>query len=82
MTHYIPAFTERNGRQQRAACGAWAYSSEHSTTPDCLGCQTWLTKDAVELDAAMEALAAEPPALNPVRYEPFDPCGPLPKGKR
>ncbi len=81
MTHYAPSLTERNGKQLRAACGSWIYSSEHSTSPDCLGCQTWIEADKV-LDGEMEALAAEPPALHPVRYEPFDPCGPLPKRTR
>ncbi len=58
-SHYIPAFTDINGKQQRAACGEWVYSSQHSCEPACLGCQTWLTKDAPELDAAMEAMIAD-----------------------
>ena len=62
MHHYLPAFTERNGRWQRAACSAWVFSSEHSVTPDCPGCQAWLAADAV-LDGAMQALAAAPPTV-------------------
>ena len=72
--HYIPALTERNGRWQRAACGAWIHASErYSVTPECPGCQAWLAADAV-LDGEMAVTAAVPPDGPPVGHDPFDLC--------
>lgn len=69
-SHYIVAFTERNGRMQRAACGAWVRQDEHSAEPTCLDCQDFLVRDAT-LDAEMEALADAP--SDPVTNFDFDP---------
>lgn len=56
-THYIPSFTETNGRKQLAVCGRWVTRHDHSTEPNCPACAAWLIKD----DAAfVAALAADP----------------------
>ncbi len=55
-THYIAAFTERNGHQQRAACGRWVQASEHSNEPDCAGCRDYLAQDAADEAETLRAL--------------------------
>lgn len=56
ITHYIPAFTEENGRHQRAACGAWVLPSQHATIPDCASCNEYLQQEAEGEAETLEAL--------------------------
>ncbi len=42
MTHYIPAFTERNGKDQRAVCGAWVRFPSHANEPTCAECKAYV----------------------------------------
>ncbi len=48
MSHYIPAYTEINGRQQKTICGVWVTAQEHSTLPTCRECADYLTAEAEE----------------------------------
>ena len=56
-THYIPPYTERNGRSERAICGAWVDPRcDHSTDPTCETCKAYLlaepqTQAEAEADA-------------------------------
>lgn len=56
-THYIPPFTERNGRKQLTVCGEWVDPRcDHSTEPTCPTCQAYLlaepqTQAEAEADA-------------------------------
>lgn len=44
-THYIPAFTAINGRDQQAVCGLWVRADEHTTEPTCADCRAYLTDE-------------------------------------
>lgn len=46
QTHYIPAFTARNGHDQQAACGRWVRATEHTAEPSCPNCRAYLEQDA------------------------------------
>jgi len=61
MSHYLPVFTERNGRQQKAACGTWIEAAAHSTTPSCPTCQAYLGTVEADEEATARALEAEFP---------------------
>ena len=61
MTHYIPPFTERVGRQERAFCGALVSPRAFSTEPQCVECARLLVQDAADL----AALEARPPSTSP-----------------
>lgn len=54
MTHYIPVFTQFNGRLQKAACGYWLNPREHSAEPTCPTCLRY-----VQLEASEAHLTAE-----------------------
>lgn len=57
ITHYLPAYVEHNGRQQKAACGRWLARptiADVSDEPTCPGCKAY-----VESEAATAHLTAE-----------------------
>ncbi len=44
-THYLGAFTKRDGDKQQAICGEWITPDQHRTDPDtltCWGCKIWM----------------------------------------
>jgi hypothetical protein len=71
-THYIPALTERNGRDQLAACNRWVRSTEHSDEPTCPTCLKYVLDDSRELSADDIFGALDRSTLVPVRPD-FDP---------
>lgn len=64
MTHYIPAFTERNGHQQRTVCGTWIRSNAHSAEPTCAECRAYLQQSEDDDEATARALEAEFPEFS------------------
>ena len=81
MTHYVPAFTYRNGQKERAACGRYVRAKElapRETAPTCPDCLAFVEADAAEaerltalygddVDAQAEALFGSPnPLARPV----------------
>jgi hypothetical protein len=40
-THYIPAFTVFDGVLQRAVCGEFITTAQHSAEPTCPACAQW-----------------------------------------
>jgi hypothetical protein len=71
-SHYIVAFTERNGPYQLAACGLWVRADEHSAEPTCDSCKTYV-EDASSGATAEEVFGTFDPA-DVVKHQPFDPC--------
>ena len=59
MSHYVPAYTEVNGRHQKAACGAWVTPREHSSEPDCDACHAYLLAEADTYAETARALGVE-----------------------
>ncbi len=57
-THYIGAFTKRDGDKQQAICGEWIAPDQHRTDPDtltCWGCKMWIENlDVIEPETAEE----------------------------
>lgn len=68
VTHYIPALCERNGRQERAVCGAWIRAHEFSLEPTCATCRAYLAADAELGDDPCGS--PDPQAALSVRTEP------------
>lgn len=80
FTHYIPAFTEVNGRSQLSACNKWIPADEHSAEPTCPTCKAYIEDGCRELSAddvfgAFDPLAVvgafDPLAV--VKHVPFNP---------
>ncbi len=53
VTHYIPAYTVRNGTKQQAICGLFIGAAAHSIEPTCHTCSGWLT-DALKEERRLE----------------------------
>lgn len=74
LTHWLPPFTTRDKRgRQQSACGEFIDLKQHSNSPSCAECATYLAKDTA-LDAELDATFAEPfdPSME-VRHVDFDP---------
>ena len=76
MSCYVPAFTEQNGRLQKAACGRWVVTkTEHSTEPTCDQCKTYLEAEAATEDMTAEDRFGPPnPPGSTIKHVDFDPC--------
>jgi hypothetical protein len=66
-SHYIPAFTIRSGRWQRAACGGAVTQDQHSAQPTCEACREYLA--TAEPDLTVEEMfgTADPLEIDPVK---------------
>lgn len=71
-SHWIPPFTERNGRFQLAACNIWIREDEHSAEPTCPTCKAYLDDNCRELSAEDVFGVFDPTTV--VKHVPFDPC--------
>ena len=84
VTHYLPAYTEVNGRQQKAACGRWIRAQEHSNEPTCDGCHAYVESEAATAHLTAEDVFGGPPdPATTVKHVPFDTlAGYRPRGSR
>lgn len=44
-SHYLPAYTQINGRKQKAACGAWVTARQHADQPTCADCLAYVLSE-------------------------------------
>lgn len=77
ISHWIPPFTRRRGREQAAFCGVWVTEAQYSCEPTCPNCRALLEADAEQLEA-LRAMPSDPALL--VRHVDFDPTGGKPRG--
>lgn len=54
-SHYLPAFTRRNGLKRETVCGKWITFKEHTTEPTCAECRRFLEAEASITDVDAEA---------------------------
>lgn len=82
-SHYIPAFTEQNGRLQRAACGRWVRAAEHASAPTCDDCQAYVESEAATAHLTHEDVFGASDPSTVVKHIPFNPtAGYTPRGAR
>ena len=67
-THYIPAFTERNGRDEKTACGRWIRAMEHTNEPTCPACKAYVEDIGRDVSAEeMFGTDKTDPLMQPVK---------------
>lgn len=48
MTHYVPAYAPVWGVRERAICGDYVFSADHSLEPTCPHCKALIDKEGTQ----------------------------------